>query len=39
VLVVADRPAAEAVPEEMAGAAVALVELLRVGAVQQLHPG
>src|SRR4051812_30151323 len=39
VVVVADHPAMEAVTEEVAGAAVAFVELLRIGAVQDLHSG
>jgi hypothetical protein len=37
VVVVPDHLAVEAVAEEVAGSAVPLVELLRVGAVQDLH--
>jgi hypothetical protein len=39
VRLVADDPAAEACAEEVAVAAVAVVELERVGAVQELHAG
>ena len=39
VRLVADDPAAEAAHEEVAVAAVAMVELERVGAVQELHAG
>jgi hypothetical protein len=39
VVVVADHPAAKPVAEEVSRPAVALVELLRVGAVQDLHAG
>jgi hypothetical protein len=38
VALVVDDPAGEAVGEQVSGSAMAFVELLRVPAVQELHP-